>query len=77
MVYKKMPKNRDILSILGFGCMRLQTKEGQIDENRALSFIGKAVLPFLSAGISESGFWGNPVGSSQQTRHPRQVLNNH
>ena len=39
MVYKKMPKNRDILSILGFGCMRLPTKEGQIDENRALSFI--------------------------------------
>ena len=38
MVYKKMPKNGDILSILGFVCMRLPTKEGQIDENRALRY---------------------------------------
>ncbi len=36
MLYRKMPKNGDELSILGFGCMRLATKEdGSIDEERA------------------------------------------
>jgi len=36
MLYRKMPKNGDELSILGFGCMRLATKaDGSIDEERA------------------------------------------
>jgi predicted aldo/keto reductase-like oxidoreductase len=36
MLYRKMPKNGDELSILGFGCMRLPVKEdGSIDEERA------------------------------------------
>ena len=36
MLYRKMPKNGDELSILGFGCMRLPVKEdGTIDEERA------------------------------------------
>jgi predicted aldo/keto reductase-like oxidoreductase len=36
MLYRKMPKNGDDLSILGFGCMRLPVKEnGMIDEERA------------------------------------------
>ena len=36
MLYRKIPKNGDELSILGFGCMRLpMTEEGQIDEPRA------------------------------------------
>ena len=36
MLYRKMPKNGDELSILGFGCMRLAVKEdGSIDEDRA------------------------------------------
>ena len=36
MLYRRMPKNGDELSILGFGCMRLPlTKQGQIDEPRA------------------------------------------
>jgi predicted aldo/keto reductase-like oxidoreductase len=43
MLYKKMPKNGDELSILGFGCMRLPTMEGQIDENRAISQIRYAI----------------------------------
>jgi len=43
MLYKKMPKNGDNLSILGFGCMRLPTKEGQIDENRVISQIRYAI----------------------------------
>lgn len=38
MLYRKMPKNGDELSILGFGCMRLPMKEdGSIDEDRATS----------------------------------------
>lgn len=36
MLYRKMPKNGDELSILGFGCMRLPLKENKmIDEERA------------------------------------------
>ena len=36
MFYRKMPKNGDELSILGFGCMRLPVKEdGTIDEEKA------------------------------------------
>jgi predicted aldo/keto reductase-like oxidoreductase len=41
MLYRKMPKNNDTLSILGFGCMRLPaTKKGQIDEPRAVRMSG-------------------------------------
>ena len=44
MLYRKMPKNADELSILGFGCMRLPlTEEGQIDEPRAIRQIRSAV----------------------------------
>ncbi len=36
MLYRKMPKNGDMLSILGFGCMRLPLQEdGSIDQERA------------------------------------------
>jgi uncharacterized protein len=36
MLYRRMPKNGDELSILGFGCMRLPSNEnGTIDEQRA------------------------------------------
>lgn len=38
MLYRTMPKNRDELSLLGFGCMRLPIKEdGTIDEKHAMS----------------------------------------
>ncbi len=44
MLYRKVPKNGDALSILGFGCMRLPlTKEGRIDEPRAIRQIRSAV----------------------------------
>ncbi|BBO66663.1 aldo/keto reductase [Desulfosarcina alkanivorans] len=44
MLYRKMPKNGDELSILGFGCMRLPvTKAGQIDEPRAIRQIRSAI----------------------------------
>jgi uncharacterized protein len=37
MLYRKVPKNGDELSILGFGCMRLpQLKDGKIDADRAV-----------------------------------------
>ena len=35
MLYRNLPKTGDKLSILGFGCMRLPQKDGQIDERRA------------------------------------------
>lgn len=36
-------KNGDVLSILGFGCMRLPTKNGSIDESRAINMIHDAI----------------------------------
>jgi len=44
MLYRKMPKNGDELSILGFGCMRLAVKEdGTIDEERATKQLHYAI----------------------------------
>ncbi|AKB31038.1 Aldo/keto reductase [Methanosarcina siciliae HI350] len=44
MLYRKMPKNGDELSILGFGCMRLPVKEdGSIDEERATRQVRYAI----------------------------------
>jgi predicted aldo/keto reductase-like oxidoreductase len=43
MLYRKMPKNADQLSILGFGCMRLPVNEGKIDEARAIRQIRYAI----------------------------------
>jgi hypothetical protein len=44
MLYRKMPKSGDELSILGFGCMRLPSKEdGSIDEERATRQIRDAI----------------------------------
>ncbi len=43
MLYRKMPKNDDELSILGFGCMRLPMKDGAIDEKRAIDQIHYAI----------------------------------
>jgi len=44
MLYRRIPKNNDELSILGFGCMRLPvTKEGQIDETRATKQVRDAI----------------------------------
>ncbi|WP_312694201.1 aldo/keto reductase [Caproiciproducens sp.] len=36
-------KNGDALSILGFGCMRLPTKNGSIDEPRSIQMIHDAI----------------------------------
>ncbi len=43
MQYRRVSKNGDELSILGFGCMRLPNKDGQIDEPRAISQIRSAI----------------------------------
>lgn len=43
MLYRKMVKNDDELSILGFGCMRLPMKDGVVDEKRAIDQIHYAV----------------------------------
>jgi predicted aldo/keto reductase-like oxidoreductase len=39
MLFRKMPKSGDEISVLGFGCMRLPLKDGKIDEERAISQI--------------------------------------
>ena len=43
MLYRKMPKTGDELSILGFGCMRFPMADGQIDEPRAIAQIRGAI----------------------------------
>ncbi|WP_321494927.1 aldo/keto reductase [uncultured Desulfobacter sp.] len=45
MLYRKVPKNGDELSILGFGAMRLPVdkKTGQIEEEQAIALIRKAI----------------------------------
>lgn len=43
MQYRTVPKNGDSLSALGFGAMRLPTKRGRIDEERATRLIRQAV----------------------------------
>ena len=43
MILKANQKNGDQLSILGFGCMRLPTKGGGIDEDRAIKMIRNAI----------------------------------
>lgn len=43
MLYRKMPRNGDELSILGFGCMRLPMADGQIDEERAAAQVRGAI----------------------------------
>ncbi len=43
MLYRKIPKTGDSLSILGFGCMRLPMQDGKIDAERAIRQIRHAV----------------------------------
>ena len=44
MLYRKMPKNGDELSILGFGAMRLPTRSnGSIDEEKATQMVRYAI----------------------------------
>ena len=43
MLYRKMPKTGDMLSILGFGAMRLAQKDGRIDEETAAGQIRRAI----------------------------------
>ena len=43
MLYRKVPKNGDELSILGFGCMRLAVRDGKIDEERATRQVRYAI----------------------------------
>ncbi|WP_321420045.1 aldo/keto reductase [uncultured Methanomethylovorans sp.] len=44
MLYRKMPKNEDELSILGFGAMRLPTRsDGSIDEEKATQMVRYAI----------------------------------
>ncbi|MGO9229846.1 MAG: aldo/keto reductase [Bryobacteraceae bacterium] len=43
MLYRKVPKTGNQLSILGFGCMRLPQKDGRIDEERATRQIRHAI----------------------------------
>ncbi len=43
MIYKKNVKNGDMLSILGFGCMRFPTSGGRVDEKQSFDMLMQAV----------------------------------
>lgn len=43
MIVKENKKNKDQLSILGFGCMRFPTKGGWVDEDRTIKMIRNAI----------------------------------
>ena len=48
MLYRKMKKNGDELSILGYGCMRYPTKNGSIDYKRT----EKQVMTAIEKGVN-------------------------
>jgi len=43
MLYRKVPKTGDELSILGYGCMRFPLKNGKIDEERSKELLINAI----------------------------------
>ncbi|MDR1378163.1 MAG: aldo/keto reductase [Synergistaceae bacterium] len=43
MLYRKMPRVKEEVSILGFGCMRLPTRDGKIDELTATRMMHVAI----------------------------------
>lgn len=76
MIKKLNQKNQDSLSILGFGCMRLPTKGGVIDEQRATSMIHLAIenginyfdtAYIYSAGKNEA-FLGRALGGGYREK---------
>lgn len=62
MLYRKMPKNGDEISVLGFGCMRLPLKDNDIDEERAAEQIRMA----LDRGVNYlDSAWPYHAGESE------------
>ncbi|MCK5129034.1 MAG: aldo/keto reductase [Clostridiales bacterium] len=43
MIYRENTRNKDQLSILGFGCMRFPQKDGKIDEVRSTQMLKQAI----------------------------------
>ena len=43
MLYRRMPRVKEELSVLGFGCMRLPVQDGRIDETKAQGMMETAV----------------------------------
>ena len=77
MKYRINQKNGDELSILGFGCMRLPTKTGIIDERRAIRMIRnsieKGVNYFDTAYIYHAGQSESILGKSLQDGYRHRV----
>ncbi len=87
MLYRKILKTGDELSILGFGCMRLTMKDGKIDEERAGAQVRHAIghgVNYLDtawpyhAGASEpfaGGLLSQAHTSGGGGRHAREPAN--
>lgn len=63
MLYRKVPKTGDELSILGYGCMRFPQKNGKIDEENAK----KLLVDAIEAGVNYlDTAWGYHNGQSEE-----------
>lgn len=63
MLYRKVPKTGDELSILGYGCMRFPQKKGKIDEEPAKEILVNAI----KSGINYlDTAWGYHNGQSEE-----------
>ena len=65
MLYRTMPQTGDLVSILGFGCMRLPLgPEGKIDEDRATALVRSAIergVNYVDTAYPYHGGEGEPV----------------
>lgn len=77
MIYRINQKNGDELSVLGFGCMRLPTKAGIIDEHKAVKIIRdsieKGVNYFDTAYIYHGGQSESLLGKALQGDYRKRV----
>lgn len=82
MQYRKVPKNGDEISVIGYGCMRFPTRMGRIDEKKAEEQIRYAInqgvnyfdtaYPYHN-GTSES-FLGKIFGQDQELRNKVKIV---
>ncbi|MFA7304971.1 MAG: aldo/keto reductase, partial [Methanoregula sp.] len=76
MQYRHVPKNGDQVSTLGFGAMRLATKRGRIDEERATRQIRDAIdkgVNYIDTAVPYHGgeserFLGRALGDGYRER---------
>lgn len=78
MFYRKMPRIEEELSILGFGCMRLPSRDGKIDMPAAKTMMDKALEGGINvvdtAFLYHRGFSETFVGEALEGRRKKVFL---